>query len=75
MSMVETVIKVRQLAGQKKDVVIVASLEKLSEKYLDMSRMVNGANMLFINDEKWRNENLVKKIRLPLFVQIGDIFE
>jgi hypothetical protein len=34
--------------------------------------MVSGGNMLFINDEKWRKVNLVKKIRLPLFIRIGD---
>ncbi len=75
-SMIEAIIKERQLADQKKDVMlIVAPLQQLSEKHLAMSRMVSGGNMLFISDEKWRNENLVKEIRLPLFVRIGNTLE
>ena len=70
-SMVETVIKVRQLVDQKKNVLmIVAPLQELSEKHLAKRRMVSSGNMLFINDEKWRKENLAKKIKLPLFVEI-----
>ncbi len=72
-SMVETVVRVRQLADRKKNVqVIVAPLQELSEKHFAMRRMVIGGNMFFINDEKWRKEYLVKKIKLPLFVEIAD---
>ena len=72
-SMVETVSKARQLAGQKENVpVIVAPLQKLSEKHLAMARMIRHKNMFFINDEQWRKENLPKKIQLPLFIQMGD---
>jgi hypothetical protein len=75
-SMVETVIKVRQLANQKNNpMVIVAPLQKLSEKHLIMNRMVSNGNMLFLNDEKWREDNLGQKIKLPLFVEIVDDFE
>jgi len=66
-SMVETIIRMRQYADLKKGTVIVAPLEKLSEKHLAMSRMVSGGKMFFISDEKWRKENLKKKVRLPLF--------
>ncbi len=71
-SMVETIIKARQLAGQQKDVLVVVPLQQLSGIYLAMNRMVSKGNMLFVNDEKWRKNNLAKKIKLPLFVQIID---
>ena len=71
-SMVETIIKARQLASQKKDVLVVVPLQELSPKYLLINRMVSKGNMLFVNDEKWRKDNLTKKIKLPLFVQIID---
>jgi hypothetical protein len=34
--------------------------------------MVHNGHLLFIDDEPWRNEQLAEKIRLPLFVPIGD---
>lgn len=75
-SMVEAVSKVRQLADQKKDeVVIVAPLQELSVKHLAMRKMVRSGNMFFVSDEKWRKDNLAKKIKLPLFVQIGGDFD
>lgn len=75
-SMVETISKARDLADRKKDVVvIVAPLQKLSEKHLVMSRMVSNGNMFFINDEKWRRDKPAKNIKLPLFVRIGDFSE
>jgi hypothetical protein len=33
---------------------------------------VHNGHLLFIDDEPWRNEHLAEKIRLPLFVPIGD---
>ena len=75
-SMVETISKARDLADRKKDVVvIVAPLQKLSEKHLIMGRMVSNGNMFFINDEKCRKDNPAKNIKLPLFVRIGDYSE
>jgi hypothetical protein len=72
-SMVATVIKARQIADQKNRVqLIVAPLQQLSETYLLMGRMVSNGNVLFIDDEQWRRENLDEKIRLPLFVPFGD---
>ena len=72
-SMVETVIKARQLKDKKENVpVIVAPLQKLSRNHLAMASMIRHNNMFFINDEKWRKENLSKKIQLPLFIRIGD---
>ncbi len=69
--MVETVRKARQLVDQRQGtVLIVAPLQELSEKHLAMSRMVSGGSMLFINDEKWRKENLARKIKLPLLIEI-----
>jgi len=44
-SMVETVIKVRQSAPGKDDVVVVAPLEKLSEKHLAIKKMVSKGNV------------------------------
>lgn len=71
-SMVEAVTKARQLARQKVGAqLIVAPLEKLSGNHLAMSKMISGGNLLFINDEKWRKENLANKIKLPLFVPVG----
>ena len=72
-SMVEAISKARQLAGQKENApVIVAPLQKLSMKHLAMTSMIRNRNMFFINDEKWRKNNLKKKIKLPLFIQIGN---
>jgi hypothetical protein len=71
-SMVETVSKARQLVEQKEDVtLIVAPLQELSEKHLAMNRMVSGGDILFVDDERWPQENVVKKMRLPLFHRIG----
>jgi hypothetical protein len=75
-SMVKTVIMARQLIDQKKDVMmIVAPLQKLSHKHLLMNRMVSNGNMLFINDENWRKNNLEKQIKLPLFLRIENDLE
>lgn len=72
-SMVETVVKARELAAKREKMpVIVAPLQKLSGNHLNMARMVHDGNILFINDEKWRKENLPEKIKLPLFVRLGD---
>jgi len=72
-SMVATVIKARQIADQGNRVqLIVALFQQLSETHLAMNRMVSNGNMLFIDDEQWRKENLAEKIRLPLFVPLGD---
>lgn len=75
-SMVEAVSKVRQLADRKKDeVVIVAPLQELSGNHLAMRKMVRSGNMFFVSDEKWRKDNLSKKIKLPLFMDIIGNFE
>lgn len=72
-SMVETVVKARQLSAKgNKMPVIVAPLEKLSGNHLTVSRMISNGTLLFIDDEKWRKENLTKKIQLPLFVRLGE---
>lgn len=71
-SMVETVVRARQLAAQEKDAkLIVAPLQELSNKHLAMRRMLSSANMLFVNDEKWYKNSLPKDVRLPLFVNIA----
>ena len=68
-SMVETIVKARQLAVKKENIsLIVAPLQKLSGSHLNMAKMISNGNMLFVNDEKWREENLTQKVRLPLFV-------
>jgi len=70
-SMVETVVKARRLATQENNVtLIVAPLQQLSDKHLAMRRMVSGGKLLFVDDEKWRKENLSIKIKLPLFIEI-----
>ncbi len=72
-SMVETVVTARRLARQKENmIVIVAPLQKLSSNHLTMAKMIRTKNMFFINDEKWRIENLSQKIKLPLFIRIDD---
>ena len=53
------------------DKLIVASVQELSDKYLAMKRMVSGGDMLFIDDEQWRKENLAERVRLPLFVPVS----
>jgi hypothetical protein len=71
-SMVATVIKARQLAGQNKVVrLIVAPLQQLTETHLLMNRMVGNGSMLYIDDEQWRKKNLAEKIKLPFFVSLG----
>ncbi len=71
-SMVETVVKARRLASQKKDVkLIVAPLQQLSDKHLAMRRMLTSENMFFVNDEEWRTKKMPKDIRLPLFIHIA----
>ncbi len=70
-SMVETVIRAREQAGQGKGTkLIVLPLQKLSEKHLAMRRMVADSNMLFIKDEQWMRK-APKNIRLPLFTDIA----
>ena len=70
--MVETVVKARKLVEQKEAVtLIVAPLQELSEKHLAMNRMVSGGNIFFVNDERWQQGNLGKKMRLPLFHRIS----
>lgn len=72
-SMVETVIKARRAAERNNDMVfIVAPLQQLSAHHLAMNRMVSGGNILFVKDEQWRKTNLAVKIKLPLFVGVGD---
>lgn len=69
-SMVEAVIQARRLAARHPNApLIVAPVEKLSEKHLSIARMVSRGNILFINDDKWRKENLPGKIKLPLSMQ------
>jgi hypothetical protein len=71
-SMVETVSKARQLVEQKEDVtLIVAPLQELSEEHLAMNRLVSGGDILFVDDERWPQGKVVKKMRLPLFHRIG----
>jgi len=73
-SMVMTVMKARETVNTKDHTVnrfiIVVPLEKLSAKHRAMSRNVSGGKMLFINDEKWREENLAQKMKLPFYVEI-----
>jgi len=72
-SLVETVVKARKQARQKENVpVIVAPLEPLSDTHLAMAKMIRNGNMFFINDEKWREDNLPKRIKLPFFVLVED---
>ncbi len=74
-SMVATVSKARNLAREKEALpVIVAPLQKLSDKHLAMRSMISSRNMFFIDDEKWRHDNLVNKIKLPLVIRAGNEF-
>ncbi len=70
-SMVATVNKARQ---QKTIPLIVAPVEKLAESHLAMAGMVRNGNMYFINDDKWRTDNLAKGMKLPFFVLLGSNF-
>ncbi len=70
-SMVAAVIKARRLADRKSaEPLIVAPLEKLSGSHLAMAGMVRSGNMFFVDDEKWRKENLPARMKLPFFVTI-----
>lgn len=71
-SKVETVIKARRLAKQTDTILIVIPLEPLSENHLAMRQMVRGDNMLFVDDENWRKENVPEKMKLPRFIQIRE---
>jgi hypothetical protein len=69
--MVEAVMLVRHAAQEKETTVIVAPLQQLNESHLAIRRMVSGGKMLFVDDDKWRKENLPEKLKLPRFVQIA----
>lgn len=69
-SQVVTVTMARRLAQQRDTTLIVAPLQPLSEKHFAMQRMVSGGNMLFVDDEKWRKENIPHRMKLPRFIQI-----
>jgi hypothetical protein len=69
-SKVETVIKARHLARQGNEALIVVPLQPLSKIHLSILRMVSGGNIMFINDEKWRKENIQQRMKLPLFIQV-----
>ncbi|MCD6389405.1 MAG: hypothetical protein J7L69_08330 [Desulfobulbaceae bacterium] len=74
--MVAAVSKARKLAAENQTTsLIVAPLEKLSDKYLAMNRMIRNGKLLFVSDEKWRKDNLAKKIRLPLFIPLENDFD
>lgn len=71
-SMVETISKARQQVEQKESkILIVASMQGMSDKISAMNRMVSGGNIFFVNDVRWQQDNLSKKLRLPLFHQIS----
>lgn len=72
-SMVATVSKARKLATEKQaTTLIVAPMEKLSNRHLAMNRMIRNGKLMFVSDEKWRKGNLTKNIKLPLFIKIED---
>lgn len=72
-SMAATIIKARRMADEKQPIpLLVVPLEKLSGSHLSMNRMIRNGKLLFVSDEKWRNENLAQKIKLPLFVEINE---
>jgi hypothetical protein len=71
-SMVETVMTLRRSSANEDAAVIVVPLQQLSQKHLAMSRMVRSERMFFLNDEKWRQENLKEKPKLPLFFRKSD---
>ncbi len=71
-SMVATISKARRFSRQKENVpVIVATLEPLSKSHKVMAKMIRDEKLWFIKDEKWRQENLSKRIKLPFFVTVG----
>ncbi len=48
-------------------------IEELMEERgveLDHATVQRSGDMFFVNDDKWRKDNLVEKIKLPLFIQI-----
>lgn len=72
-SMVETVVKARQMVNNNKgEVLVVASLEQLSKNHLSLNRMIVNGNILFIKDERWRENIRTPKIGLPLFISIDE---
>lgn len=72
-SMVAAVSKARKMANEKQaSPLIIAPLEKLSDRHLAMSRRIRNGQLLFVDDEKWRKNNLSQKIKLPLFIRVKD---
>nr|WP_320009589.1 hypothetical protein [uncultured Desulfobulbus sp.] len=49
---------------------IVVPLQTLSEKHLALQRMVSGVKMKFVDDYKWRKENVQEGMKLPRFIQV-----
>lgn len=70
-SMVESVMKARELVEKRKGVaMIIATVEPLNREHLAMSQLVNGGLLLFVNDEKWRVEQFKNKPFLPYFYSV-----
>ncbi|WP_143170863.1 hypothetical protein [Desulfopila aestuarii] len=69
-SKVDTVMQARRLAQQAGKTMVVAPLQPLSENHLSMQKMVSGGNMLFVDDEKWRKENMPQQMKLPRFIRV-----
>ncbi|MBI5556839.1 MAG: hypothetical protein HY885_04315 [Deltaproteobacteria bacterium] len=72
-SLVATVIQARQSAGRHgKPLVIVVPLQPLSDKHFAMNRLIRNGNLLFVRDEKWRRDKPARRVKLPLFLPLGD---
>lgn len=71
-SKVETVVNARLLSQQRNTTLIAVSLQPLSENHLSMQKMVGGGTIMFVNDEKWRKENVPQQMKLPQFIQIEE---
>lgn len=67
-SMVEAVVKARELARQKAAIpLIVAPIQELSDTHLAMAKMIRDEKILFLDDEKWQKKKPADRPRLPYF--------
>ncbi len=69
-SMVEAVVQARHLARRSDEPMVIVPLESLSPDHFAIHRQVDGGNIMFVDDEKWRIENLSQQMPPPRTVKL-----
>lgn len=70
-SLVSTVKKARELASEGEDkTILVVPLEKLNSDHRSIRRLLTQNNLIFFDNDEWREKNLPETIRLPLIIPL-----